>query len=326
MKKAFTLIELLVVIAIIAILAAILFPVFAQAKAAAKKTAALSNQKQIGLGVILYTADYDDIYPRGDGCQLNSSLNSALNGAPAGTDPQTRCQTSAGSFAWRMNHFSWQKWILPYTKNVEMFWHPAKQRFNAPGFTGGGATYWGTYGQIAGSFAINLALTGALNTGDIPNATSGLFRNSWIGGNQQALPDVAGAMILTEATNPVNSVYPLGRRPSEAGNASYTAYPLGVREWLINDYYAHPGGPADCPGAINGAPVDTTAISNEGLAIGYADGHAKFMKVAAIVAASPTIAEYAPGTSMRCGIPGSNANLSETINLNINYPFWGLGG
>lgn len=62
-RTAFTLIELLVVIAIIAILAAILFPVFAQAKAAAKKTAAISNSKQVGLAFQMYTADSDDQYP-----------------------------------------------------------------------------------------------------------------------------------------------------------------------------------------------------------------------------------------------------------------------
>ena len=59
-RRAFTLIELLVVIAIIAILAAILFPVFAQAKLAAKKTADLSNFNQIGKAIMLYANDHDD--------------------------------------------------------------------------------------------------------------------------------------------------------------------------------------------------------------------------------------------------------------------------
>jgi prepilin-type N-terminal cleavage/methylation domain-containing protein len=62
-KRAFTLIELLVVIAIIAILAAILFPVFAQAKAAAKKTSSLSNVKQVGLAAQMYMGDADDSFP-----------------------------------------------------------------------------------------------------------------------------------------------------------------------------------------------------------------------------------------------------------------------
>jgi prepilin-type N-terminal cleavage/methylation domain-containing protein len=66
LKRAFTLIELLVVIAIIAILAAILFPVFAQAKEAAKKTAAISNCKQVGLAAIMYAGDWSDVLPRHD--------------------------------------------------------------------------------------------------------------------------------------------------------------------------------------------------------------------------------------------------------------------
>ena len=61
--RGFTLIELLVVIAIIAILAAILFPVFARARKQARKTMCISNCKQMGLGVMMYTQDYDETYP-----------------------------------------------------------------------------------------------------------------------------------------------------------------------------------------------------------------------------------------------------------------------
>jgi prepilin-type N-terminal cleavage/methylation domain-containing protein/prepilin-type processing-associated H-X9-DG protein len=62
-RNAFTLIELLVVIAIIAILAAILFPVFTRARENARRTSCLSNQKQIGLGIMQYVQDYDETYP-----------------------------------------------------------------------------------------------------------------------------------------------------------------------------------------------------------------------------------------------------------------------
>jgi len=66
--KAFTLIELLVVIAIIAILAAILFPVFAQAREAARKTSCLSNMKQLTLGWLMYSQDYDEANPMSAQC------------------------------------------------------------------------------------------------------------------------------------------------------------------------------------------------------------------------------------------------------------------
>ena len=64
-RNGFTLIELLVVIAIIAILAAILFPVFAQAREKARSISCLSNQKQLGLGLMMYAQDYDETFPIG---------------------------------------------------------------------------------------------------------------------------------------------------------------------------------------------------------------------------------------------------------------------
>lgn len=90
-RHGFTLIELLVVIAIIAILAAILFPVFAQAKEAAKKAACTSNLKQLGISLELYIADYDDRLP--DRRDLKSSL-------PGGYRPWTSWPPSDPRSGW----------------------------------------------------------------------------------------------------------------------------------------------------------------------------------------------------------------------------------
>jgi len=73
-EKGFTLIELLVVIAIIAILAAILFPVFARARESARRTNCLSNLKQLALGSMMYAQDYDEKLPVG-ATQGNPLLN-----------------------------------------------------------------------------------------------------------------------------------------------------------------------------------------------------------------------------------------------------------
>ncbi len=89
-RKAFTLIELLVVIAIIAILAAILFPVFARARENARRSSCQSNLKQIGLGILQYTQDYDEKYPNqvpGDSVAIANPLGSNPVTIPDKTQP-----------------------------------------------------------------------------------------------------------------------------------------------------------------------------------------------------------------------------------------------
>jgi len=111
-RRAFTLVELLVVIAIIAILAAILFPVFAQAKAAAKRAACLSNLKQIGTAFALYLGDYDDRLP--DRRDLKSSL-------PGGYRPWTTWPPSDPRGGWAAVT------LAPYTKNDQIWSCPGAE-------------------------------------------------------------------------------------------------------------------------------------------------------------------------------------------------------
>ena len=117
MKKAFTLIELLVVIAIIAILAAILFPVFAQAKAAAKKTADLSTLKQLGLSFMLYANDNDDMaVPSGFATYVfpSTGLNVFWYGS------------ITGDLMLASNHVDPKgSPLYPYQKNVDFMGNPA---------------------------------------------------------------------------------------------------------------------------------------------------------------------------------------------------------
>jgi prepilin-type N-terminal cleavage/methylation domain-containing protein len=125
MKKAFTLIELLVVIAIIAILAAILFPVFAQAKQAAKKTADLSNLKQIGTATFLYGSDYDDTYyPHRFNCR--DSANAFTTCAeykdanrPSGLKAEAENFSGGSEF-----RYYWIFMLQPYSKNKQLFLNP----------------------------------------------------------------------------------------------------------------------------------------------------------------------------------------------------------
>ena len=110
--KGFTLIELLVVIAIIAILAAILFPVFARARENARRTSCLSNLKQINLGIMQYTQDYDESYP--------------LYRVPVASTATT------------VRPFGWADALQPYIKSVQILQCPSDSTGpnDNPGATG----------------------------------------------------------------------------------------------------------------------------------------------------------------------------------------------
>jgi prepilin-type N-terminal cleavage/methylation domain-containing protein len=120
--QGFTLIELLVVIAIIAILAAILFPVFAQARNKARQAACLSNVKQLALGTMQYVQDYDELFPQWS------------PGGPGDSWGQPEGQ------GWWMNQ------IMPYVKNTGVHACPNDTR------TGGDLNAWG-YSVVPGSTA-----------------------------------------------------------------------------------------------------------------------------------------------------------------------------
>ena len=121
-RQAFTLIELLVVIAIIAILAAILFPVFAQAKDAAKRTACLSNEKQLGTALSIYTGDNDDVLPwQAQGNAYYGSL-----GFPGRVDLYLDAQASPATGDARYSGTNWAGAIFPYVKSLQMMYCPTQ--------------------------------------------------------------------------------------------------------------------------------------------------------------------------------------------------------
>jgi len=200
MKRAFTLIELLVVIAIIAILAAILFPVFAQAKLAAKRTADLSNLKQIGLATMIYLNDYDDTYySHRDNCSVTSGNTTTYYTCPEyldgngnlvreaqllGSNSGQAIQAYPGTTAYKgssLSRYSYVYKLEPYTKNYNMFQDPAgtnkffpgSQTVEAPQCSGAGCTGAGYGGQNSyGHNDMYLSPAAPFNGGPVVNAVT----------------------------------------------------------------------------------------------------------------------------------------------------------
>jgi prepilin-type N-terminal cleavage/methylation domain-containing protein/prepilin-type processing-associated H-X9-DG protein len=150
-KKGFTLIELLVVIAIIAILASILFPVFARARENARRASCQSNLKQIGLGILQYAQDYDEKNPL------------TYNRAPGSS--QEWASTNVGDY-------KWMDAIFPYVKSEQIFVCPSSsnQRYQYYKNLPNSAPEWPS-GQYFGSYGMSEAYWNG--TGGAPGNASG---------------------------------------------------------------------------------------------------------------------------------------------------------
>lgn len=245
-RRAFTLIELLVVIAIIAILAAILFPVFAQAKLAAKKTNDLSQLKQNGLASIMYSGDYDD---------------QAMAFPYAGTW-STSCPGCGANTVFTHGEMGpwWTDRLMPYTKNKGIFANPTNQDtlYLDKGYWKPGAT----------------SATDT-NTADFYRVTYTF--NEFVA-HQDSNPLTPGAASMTAMALPGDTVL-LGPsdnwfnrsscQPNGSGNTVDLDWDVSQNGWGYELWGAGTGGAATLPngGFLGGANF------------AFCDGHAKYAKV-----------------------------------------------
>jgi prepilin-type N-terminal cleavage/methylation domain-containing protein len=252
LKKGFTLIELLVVIAIIAILAAILFPVFAQAKLAAKGAASISNAKQIALSITMYSGDNDDYAP------METSWNT-------GND-QYGFGAGASFSPWSYN-------IMPYTKNGDIMEDPLTTA--NPASAGTNMTVWYGYNS---QFGYNYNLLSPWVGGD-----TGLQAAS-----MTSVSKPADYVMVTGLAN--HSVWTSW--PSFGVNQHLPAYGVDAPECYTNQYYCwdnwgHNSAHADWLGnsEVEGAFTGGVAIRKSGQGVtAFCDGHVKTLSPGALAA------------------------------------------
>ena len=260
MKKAFTLIELLVVIAIIAILAAILFPVFAQAKEAAKKTADLSNIKQLGTANAIYQGDNDDLFPLQAGQDLTGVWGYNFNKyvpydwAGANSTPAARLQYSQG-FALNT--------IQPYVKNYDMLSNP-------------------------GASAIEYQPTTTIAAGKSKYTTNYAFNGLLTAYSSTAIASVAKLPVWTEANGKIAGKGWGFANPAltcTTANAGCTYVPCGGT------------GNGSTSGMYSTYNGGSYWIYSQGQNWGLADSHAKFRRVGATLAPGASDWRTDPWTS-----------------------------
>ncbi|RYG28250.1 prepilin-type N-terminal cleavage/methylation domain-containing protein [bacterium] len=262
-RRAFTLIELLVVIAIIAILAAILFPVFAQAKEAAKKTAALSNLKQMGTGCAIYTADVDDMSPQGvvESTVYTTYTYDGFNPVPVsaytyGTDAADQDRrNAASSFVFNA--------MLPYIKSIDMY------------------SDSGTSGKIAkAAFGLTPTANKGAAGANLPTTGTNYFSYTYNG----LLQGMSSGSFAAPSDLPL-FWHGMGKR-SVYGHM-YASPALYCKNGAPCAYVPPKAGCANTDASTNGQQSFTTTnttkngfnVFSGGVIFAFADSHAKFRKL-----------------------------------------------
>lgn len=271
-NAAFTLIELLVVIAIIAILAAILFPVFAQAKVAAKGTASLSNSKQTGLAQIIYMSDYDDLF------------------VPVGYRDPT------APIGWAPNYIrTWGQSIMPYMKNGEMLMDPltSQEDFSWAPRKSDAQAYYPQYGYAY----------------EVVSPIKGLGRPEPL--SQTALANVAETVLMTSKATAwreyspfwdggysLDGSFTIGAPFCNAGTGWTTVNPTSWCNYVSPGWRNSWGLNAE-PGVTyeNGGTTGLVSLRKSGKAIvAFADGHSKAMSPAQLAAGTNYTKDLPPAS------------------------------
>ncbi|HWD37387.1 MAG TPA: prepilin-type N-terminal cleavage/methylation domain-containing protein [Fimbriimonas sp.] len=267
-RKGFTLIELLVVIAIIAILAAILFPVFSQAKLAAKKATAISNVRQLVTAAVMYSGDSDDAAP----LDFVGTLDFP---------------------------YTWQDLVQPYTHNYDIFFDPVSPYQNHDHVNA--VEYWMSYGVLPeatavadGSYPYFLtAQRPWFNTYAPANvmydgiAGDGVEDSAWNGGNFNMAPGGVASKTFTSVARPAEYIYMFTSNNFDGFHGLYgmqTGFGFcGSWNGYDNSFFGfqprHSGGTNVCD------PNTRQTDYGAGMAVvAFSDSHAKAMKAGTILA------------------------------------------